>query len=218
MGWQQNTVNLTIQFVNNNANSAPKPANPKADITDRIFDLAGSYQKTNKKTPSETGDENMTSGLHTSPEDQNQTQNQRNTAQNDETTDQETNLDPEAPTPVNKENQTKITSTVVEPNTSIQTLTFENEATLDEVEQQQRSILLVDGDSNSEWASSDEFKPSNTSDEAEEVSSGTTRREVTLRRKKKRQRDQRLQEPCQCKLNLKSQTKCKKMEGNTQIT
>ena len=105
----------------------------------------------------------------------------------------------------------------MESDTPIHSPTFDNEVTLNEVEQQQRSILPMDGDSNSEWASSDEFKPSNTFDEAEEISSGTTRREVTLRRKKKRQRDQRLQEPCQCKLNLKSQTKCKKIEGNTQI-
>ena len=110
-----------------------------------------------------------------------------------------------------------MTSITVETDSAIETLTFENEATLDEVERQQRSILPVDGDSNSESTSSDGPKPSNTSDEAEEINSGATRREVTLRRKKKRQRDQRLQEPCQCKLNLKSQTKCKKMEGNTQI-
>ena len=156
----------------------------------------------------------MTSGLHTTPDDPNQkqTRNQNNTARNNETVDQKTNHDQEAPIPVNTENQTEITSITVETDSPIETLAFENEATLDEVERQQRSILPVDGDSNSESTSSDGPKPSNTSDEAEEISSGTTRREVILRRKKKRQRDQRLQEPCQCKLNLKSQTKCKKME------
>ena len=48
--------------------NVPKPTNPKTDIADRIFDLAGSYQKTNKKAPSETGDKNITSELHASPD------------------------------------------------------------------------------------------------------------------------------------------------------
>ena len=100
-------------------------------------------------------------------------------------TDQETSLDRETPTPANKENEIKEISTIVESDTPIHSPTFDNEVTLNEVEQQQRSILPMDRDSNSEWASSDEFKPSNTSDEAEEISSGMTRREVTLWRKKK---------------------------------
>ena len=94
----------------------------------------------------------MTSGLHTTPDDPNQkqTRNQNDTARNNETIDQETNHDQKAPIPVNTENQTEITSTAVETDSSIETLAFENEVTLDEVERQQRSILPVDGDSNSE--------------------------------------------------------------------